>query len=164
MDNIGQQWITMDNNGQQWITMDNNLRCFMHLWCRFVIVIVILVLVFVSQAAQVRSHTLIKCPKGCSLRVISQTSAFAIAIKVRYESWKCIWILLPKCDICVRFKQWLNMIWRKLTLLSLNSMQPLWIPRAQPKCWQKIPNKWPSLDSRDSHFLEIISDMAGSPK
>ena len=49
--------------------------------------------------------------------------------------------------VCVylRFKQWLNMIGRKLALLSLNPVQTLRVPRAQPKIWRKIPNNWRSL-------------------
>ena len=46
--------------------------------------------------------------------------------------------------LCVHlsFKQRLNMIGRKLPVLSLNPVQTLLVSRAQPKIWQKIPQNW----------------------
>ena len=34
------------------------------------------------------------------------------------------------------------MIWRKLAVLFLNTMQSLWVPRSQPRIWRKIPKEF----------------------
>jgi len=55
----------------------------------------------------------------------------------------------------VRFKRWSDMIGRKLAVLSLNTVQTLWVLYSQPKIWWKIPKNW--LDSQDSSFLDVCN-------
>ena len=53
--------------------------------------------------------------------------------------------------VYVRFKQRLNMIVRKLAVLSLNTVQTWWVPRSQPKIWRKSQK----IGSKDSCFLDV---------
>ena len=132
----------MDNNEQDneqhWITMDNNLRCYMHLWCRFL-------LLRVSSSKcwhRAKTHFLqVFC--GIFLQFTTGDSDLTKSHRITLDNWIST-ITHVYHNICIKFyivlpKGWNN---QKYSKYSVKPLCPELFSFASPSKTLMAPITW----------------------